>query len=64
MNTSISMFLVVLIIFIFGGETIKGFMFAMLIGVVVGTYSSIFIASQIMYDLTKNKTKEVIGQDN
>lgn len=64
MNTSISMFLVVLIIFIFGGETIKGFMFAMLIGVVVGTYSSIFIASQIMYNLTKNKTKEVIGQDN
>lgn len=55
MNTSISMFLVVLIIFLFGGETIKGFMFAMMIGVVVGTYSSIFIASQIMYDLTKNK---------
>lgn len=55
MNTSISMFLVVLIIFIFGGETIKGFMFAMMIGVVVGTYSSIFIASQIMYDLTKKK---------
>ncbi|MFA5620026.1 MAG: protein translocase subunit SecD [Weeksellaceae bacterium] len=55
MNTSISLFLVVLIIFIFGGETIKGFMFAMMIGVVVGTYSSIFIASQVMYDLTKNK---------
>ena len=48
------MLLVVLIIFIFGGETIKGFMFTMMIGVVVGTYSSIFIASQIMYDLTKN----------
>lgn len=55
MNTSISMFLVVLIIFLFGGETIKGFMFAMMIGVVVGTYSSIFVASQIMYDLTKKK---------
>ncbi len=53
LNTSISMFLVVVIIFIFGGETIKGFMFAMLIGVIVGTYSSIYIASQIMYDLTK-----------
>lgn len=53
MNTSISMFLVVLIIFIFGGETIKGFMFAMLIGVIVGTYSSIYISSQVMYDLTK-----------
>lgn len=55
LNTSISMFLVVLIIFLFGGETIKGFMFAMMIGVVVGTYSSIFIASQIMYDLSKKK---------
>lgn len=54
-NNSLSMFLVVLIIFIFGGETIKGFMFAMLIGVVVGTYSSIYISSQVMYDLTKDK---------
>lgn len=54
-NNSISMFLVILIIFIFGGETIKGFMFAMLIGVIVGTYSSIYISSQIMYDLSKNK---------
>ncbi|MBA5628310.1 protein translocase subunit SecD [Moheibacter lacus] len=58
MNTSISMILVVLIIFIFGGETIKGFMFAMLIGVIVGTYSSIYISSQVMYDLTKNKIKK------
>lgn len=57
LNTSISMFLVVVIIFIFGGETIKGFMFAMIIGVVVGTYSSIYISSQVMYDLTKNKIK-------
>jgi SecD/SecF fusion protein len=58
LNTSISMFLVVIIIFIFGGETIKGFMFAMIIGVVVGTYSSIYISSQVMYDLTKNKRKK------
>lgn len=62
MNTSISMFLVVLIIFIFGGETIKGFMFAMLIGVVVGTYSSIFIASQIVYDLTKKQMHKIRGE--
>lgn len=55
LNTSISMFLVVLIILLFGGETIKGFMFAMLIGVVVGTYSSIFISSQVMYDLSKKQ---------
>ena len=58
MNTSISMILVVLIIFIFGGETIKGFMFEMLIGLIVGTYSSIYISSQVMYDLTKNKIKK------
>jgi len=57
LNTSISMLLVVVIIFIFGGETIKGFMFAMIIGVVVGTYSSIYISSQVMYDLTKSKIK-------
>lgn len=61
MNTSISMFLVVLIIFIFGGETIKGFMFAMLVGVIVGTYSSIFIASQITYDLTKKEMEKTRG---
>jgi SecD/SecF fusion protein len=57
MNTSLSMLLVVIIIFIFGGETIKGFMFAMIIGVIVGTYSSIYISSQVMYDLTKKKIK-------
>src|SRR5690606_9205428 len=60
MNTSLSMLLVVLIIFIFGGETIKGFMFTMMIGVVVGSYSSIFIASQIMYDLTKKSESKKV----
>ena len=52
-NTSLSTFLIVLIIFIFGGESIKGFMFAKLIGVVIGTFSSIFIASPLVYDFTK-----------
>lgn len=61
-NTSVSMLLVVLIIFIFGGETIKGFMFAMMIGVIVGTYSSIYTASAVMYDLTGGK-KPKIGTD-
>ena len=59
LNTSISMILVVLIIFIFGGETIKGFMFAMLIGVIVGTYSSIFVAGQVVYDLTKKQMEKI-----
>ena len=43
-NTSLTTFFVLLIIFIFGGEVIKPFAFAMIIGVIIGTYSSIFIA--------------------
>jgi SecD/SecF fusion protein len=39
-----------LIIFSFGGESIRGFMFALLLGIIVGTYSSIFIASPVTYD--------------
>jgi SecD/SecF fusion protein len=49
---------VLLAIFIFGGTTIRGFVFAMMIGVVVGTYSSLFIASPLMVDFTKNKGPE------
>lgn len=63
-NTSMSTFLVLLAIFIFGGETIQGFVFALMIGVIVGTYSSLFIASPIAYDtrnwhIGKKKTAEV-----
>ena len=50
--TSLTTLFVVLILFIFGGGAIKGFAFALLIGVLVGTYSSIFIATPIMSDLT------------
>lgn len=57
-STSLSTFVVLLAIFIFGGETIRGFIFAMMIGVVVGTYSSLFIASPIMYDSSKEKAKK------
>jgi SecD/SecF fusion protein len=46
---------VLLVIFIFGGEVIRGFMFALMIGVIVGTYSSLFIASPIMLDTIKRK---------
>ncbi len=49
-NTSLSTFLVLLAIFIFGGEVIQGFIFALLIGVFVGTYSSLFVATPIVYD--------------
>jgi len=52
-NTSLSTFVVLLAIFIFGGETIRGFVFALMIGVVVGTYSSLFIATPIAFDTIK-----------
>ncbi len=57
MNTSLSIFFVLLAIFIFGGEVIRGFSFALLIGIVIGTYSSICIATPIVIDFDK-KTKE------
>ncbi|WP_194850834.1 protein translocase subunit SecDF [Nonlabens antarcticus] len=56
LNTSLTTLIVLLAIFTFGGESIRGFMFALIIGVVVGTYSSVFIATPIMYD-TLRKTK-------
>ena len=53
MSTSLSTFVVLLAIFLFGGTTIRGFTFALLIGVVVGTYSSIFLAAPLAYDFQK-----------
>ncbi len=52
-NTSMTTFVVLLIIFIFGGEVIRGFVFALMIGVVVGTYSSLAIATPIMIDFSR-----------
>ncbi|MGF1587544.1 MAG: protein translocase subunit SecF, partial [Bacteroidales bacterium] len=49
-STSLSTFFVLLAIFLFGGEVIRGFIFALLIGVVVGTYSSLFIATPVVFD--------------
>jgi len=57
-NTSLSTFIVLLMIFIFGGTSIKGFVFAMMIGVVVGTYSSLFIAAPTVVDFAKNLRKK------
>ena len=57
-NTSLTTLIVLLAIFIFGGDSIRGFMFALIVGVLVGTYSSLFIASPIMYD-TSEKLKEI-----
>jgi SecD/SecF fusion protein len=53
--TSLTVFLTILILFIFGGEVTRGFAFAMLIGVITGTYSSIFVAAPVLVDFAKNR---------
>ena len=58
-NTSLTTLVTLLAIFIFGGDSIKGFMFAMIVGVVVGTYSSLFIATPIMYDTVMKGAKSL-----
>ena len=58
LNTSLTTLLVLLAIFIFGGESIRGFMFALIVGVLVGTYSSVFIATPVMFDTQKKKEEE------
>jgi SecD/SecF fusion protein len=59
MNTSLTTILVLLVIFTLGGAAIKGFIFALLLGVVVGTYSSIFVASSVVVDLLKGRSEQV-----
>lgn len=56
-NTSMTTFLTLLIMFIFGADSIKGFVFSMAIGVIIGTYSSLFVASPISYALMTDKNK-------
>jgi len=57
-NTSLTIFFVLLAIFIFGGEVIRGFSFALLIGIVIGTYSSICIATPIVIDFDRKGSTE------
>ena len=59
LNTSLTTLIVLSAIFIFGGESIRGFMFALIIGVIVGTYSSVFIATPIMFDSYKKKSNSL-----
>lgn len=56
-NTSGTTIVVLLMIFIFGGEVIRGFSFALLVGILVGTYSSVFVAGPLAYDLITNRGK-------
>lgn len=53
--TSVTVILTILVLFLVGGEVTRGFAFALLIGVSVGTYSSIFVAAPILVDFAKNK---------
>ena len=53
--TSLTVFLTILILFLVGGEVTRGFAFAMLVGVVTGTYSSIFVAATVLVDLSRNR---------
>ncbi|HET9137528.1 MAG TPA: protein translocase subunit SecF, partial [Candidatus Kapabacteria bacterium] len=54
--TSGTVFLTLIVLFIWGGEVLRGFAFTMLVGVITGTYSSIFVASAIAYDyIHRNK---------
>ena len=59
LNTSLTTLVVLLAIFTFGGDSLRGFMFALIVGVIVGTYSSVFIATPAMFDsVNKGKKKE------
>ncbi|MEO8254425.1 MAG: protein translocase subunit SecDF [Flavobacterium sp.] len=63
-NTSLTMIGVLLIMFIFGGESIRGFIFAMLVGIVVGTYSSLFIATPVLVDCISVDDKHQIEEQH
>ncbi len=58
-NTTFAVILTIVAMFIFGGEVIRGFMFALLVGIGTGVYSSVFVATALMYDTHK---KDVIGE--
>ncbi|MEG0163304.1 MAG: protein translocase subunit SecF, partial [Mucinivorans sp.] len=62
-NTAGTTIVVLLAMFIFGGEVIRGFIFALLFGVVIGTFSSIFVATPIAYDLLNKKAKKEAAKE-
>ncbi len=57
LNTSGTTIVTLLAIFLFGGTTIRGFILALLVGIVVGTYSSVFVATPVAYDMMKKSKK-------
>lgn len=64
-NVSLSLTIVLLAIFFFGGESLQGFIFAILIGIVVGTFTSLFIATPIMADtMIKSGADKIVEEEN
>ncbi len=61
-NTSATTLVVLIAIFIFGGETIRGFVFAILVGILVGTYSSLFVATPVMNDTMSDKEAKKMAE--
>ena len=53
--TSVTTLIVVIVLFLFGGAVLQGFSFALLVGIIVGTYSSIFIATPVVVDLNRDR---------
>ena len=64
LNTSLTMIMVLAIMFVFGGDSIRGFIFAMLIGIIVGTYSSLFIATPVLVDTMSASDKKQIESEH
>ena len=58
-NTSLTTLIVVLCIFILGGSTIRSFTYAILLGIIIGTYSTLFIATPIAYEIQKHRIKKL-----
>jgi SecD/SecF fusion protein len=58
------MIMVLAIMFVFGGDSIRGFIFAMLIGIIVGTYSSLFIATPVLVDTMSASDKKQIEAEH
>ena len=63
-NTSLTTLVVVICIFILGGSTIRSFTFAILLGIIIGTYSTLFVATPIAYELQKKKLKKQTVEEN
>jgi SecD/SecF fusion protein len=63
-NTSMTVLFTLLILLIFGGTVIRGFVFAMSVGIIIGTYSSVFVATPLAYEAMRKKEEARLAQEN